>query len=244
MALRNPVRHHGVIANLDEPGARGPLLIIDDHHVLSQGLKAAFEQEGFSVFTTDADPLEEFPALLARVAPRVVLLDLWLGSNVGSGLGLIPMILAAGARVVILTASDDDVLLASCVEAGAFDLASKAEPYASIRDKVEGALGDGPGLGEAARQRYLAELAVARAADSERLAPFARLTPRERHVLLELMEGRSAQEIAAATPVALATVRTQIRGILRKLGVSTQLAAVALARRSGWHPEPGQDHQP
>jgi DNA-binding CsgD family transcriptional regulator len=37
--------------------------------------------------------------------------------------------------------------------------------------------------------------------------------------------------------VSLATVRTQIRGILNKLGVTSQLAAVALARRAGW-PEP------
>ena len=129
-----------------------------------------------------------------------MLLDLWLGANVGSGLGLIPTILAAGARVVVLTASEDQVLLASCVEAGAFDLASKAEDFASILEKVEGALGDGPGLGPAVRQRYLAELAQARAADSERLAPFERLTPREREVLGELMDGRSAQEIALGHP--------------------------------------------
>ena len=82
------------------------------------------------------------------------------------------------------------------MEAGAFDLASKTEHFSSILEKVAGALGDGPGLGVAVRQRYLAELAQARAADSERLAPFERLTPREREVLGELMDGRSAQEIA------------------------------------------------
>ena len=221
------------------------MLIVDDHPVLTQGLVAALEQEGLVVSATNADPPEELPDLLGSFLPGVVLLDLWLGANVGSGLGLIPTILAAGPRVVILSASDDQVLLASCVEAGAFDLASKAEDFSSVLEKVQGALGDGEGISPANRQRYLARLAEARAADSERLAPFARLTPRERQVLGELMDGRSAQEIASATPVALATVRTQIRGILRKLGVSTQLAAVALARRSGWHTGLGeQDHQP
>ena len=212
----------------------GNILIVEDHQVLAQGLSAALVQEGLQVTTTDADPPEQFSTLLSQVRPDVVLLDLWLGTAVGSGLGLIPAILESGAKIVVLTASEDPVLLASCVEAGAFDLASKAEPFASVLAKVRGALDGGPGLGEAARQQYLAELSRARAADSDRLAPFERLTPREAAVLGRLIEGRSAQEIADAIPVSLATVRTQIRAILNKLGVSSQLAAVALARRAGW----------
>ena len=110
---RKPLGHDGVIAKSDEAGGGRPVLIVDDHHVLSEGLAAALEREGLRVATTDADPPEDFPDFLATVAPQVVLLDLWLGANVGSGLGLIPVILAADARVVVLTASDDPVLLAS-----------------------------------------------------------------------------------------------------------------------------------
>lgn len=214
------------------------MLIVEDHAVLAQGLGAALEEVGLTVTTTDADPPERFPEVLGRAGADVVLLDLWLGTAVGSGLGLIPGILATGARIVVLTASEDPVLLATCVEAGAFDLASKSEPFSSVLAKVRGALDGGPGLGEAARQDYLAELARARAADTERLAPFERLTPSEAAVLRALIDGRSAQEIATAAPVSLATVRTQIRAILNKLGVSSQLAAVALARRAGWPEDP------
>ncbi len=60
------------------------------------------------------------------------------------------------------------------------------------------------------------------------------LTERERHVLAELMEGHCADEIASAGSVSISTVRSQIKSILQKLGVSSQLAAVALARRAGW----------
>lgn len=63
---------------------------------------------------------------------------------------------------------------------------------------------------------------------------FDDLTPREREVLLGLVEGRCAQTLANEAVVSLATVRSQIRSVLTKLGVTSQLEAVALARRVGW----------
>ncbi|TDD18294.1 helix-turn-helix transcriptional regulator [Nonomuraea diastatica] len=61
---------------------------------------------------------------------------------------------------------------------------------------------------------------------------FFGLTPREQHVLGALIAGRSAAEIAVANQVSMPTVRSHIRAVLTKLGVSSQLAAVALAHRS------------
>ena len=68
----------------------------------------------------------------------------------------------------------------------------------------------------------------------ERLEPFERLTPREAEVLALLMQGQAAEAIARRFVVSEATVRTQIRGVLGKLGVGSQLAAVAEAHRVGW----------
>ena len=51
-----------------------------------------------------------------------------------------------------------------------------------------------------------------------------------------LIDGMSAEEIAEADFVALTTIRSQIRAILQKLGVRSQLAAVAKANRAGWQP--------
>lgn len=68
----------------------------------------------------------------------------------------------------------------------------------------------------------------------ERSSPFDVLTHREKCVLAELMEGHCAEEIAVRDVVAISTVRSQIKAILQKLGVSSQLAATALARHAGW----------
>nr|WP_227464175.1 helix-turn-helix transcriptional regulator [Nocardioides lijunqiniae] len=57
------------------------------------------------------------------------------------------------------------------------------------------------------------------------------LTPRECEVLFQLRLGRSVREIAQLHGVAHSTVRSQVRSVLQKLGVSRQLAATALLDR-------------
>ena len=82
----------------------------------------------------------------------------------------------------------------------------------------------------------LRETAV-RAAEDERWTARHRLgslSLRERTIIAKLIFGRSPAQIAREDVVAEATVRTQIKSILAKLEVSSQLGAVALARRAGW----------
>jgi DNA-binding CsgD family transcriptional regulator len=72
----------------------------------------------------------------------------------------------------------------------------------------------------------------------ERLAAgFAQLTRREREVLIAVMQGFGATEIAEQEHVSLATVRSHLQSLLGKLNVSSQLAAVALTIRSCADPE-------
>jgi len=74
----------------------------------------------------------------------------------------------------------------------------------------------------------------------DRIIPMRRLdwlSQRERVVLIGMMDGLSAQDIAARDYVALTTVRSQIRNVLMKLGVSSQLAAVAYAYKHCWPTE-------
>ena len=106
-------------------------------------------------------------------------------------------------------------------------------------ESVEDVLAGRPLLGAAAREALLDDLRVRRESLTRALTPFERLTPRERRVLGGLAEGLSADEIATSHYVSLTTVRSQIRGVLCKLGVRSQLAAVAHANRAGWAPNSG-----
>jgi DNA-binding NarL/FixJ family response regulator len=107
-------------------------------------------------------------------------------------------------------------------------------------DDIDAALGlvlDGDCLlGRTEREALLDELRNERLATSRQCSPFERLTQRECLVLTAMIDGLSAEEIASAHYVALATVRSQIRAVLQKLGVRSQLAAVAAGNRAGWTP--------
>jgi len=92
-------------------------------------------------------------------------------------------------------------------------------------------------LEDGARRWLMEALREHRREEVERWAPFASLTRKEGQVLALLMEGHAAEEIAASQSLAITTIRSQIRSILQKLGVSSQLAAAALAHAAGWKPE-------
>jgi len=209
-------------------------LIVEDHALIGQGLRAALLNSGVAAEALCPDDVDEVLRAADRVRPDVVLLDLDLGDGVGSGLPLIEPLRARGAHVVILTGSTDRLELAACLEAGALGLASKAESVDEVLEKFFAAADGQATPTDHERQQLLAELRAHRSAERDRLSAFDRLTPRERAVLSALIDGASASMIADTAYVSLATVRSQIRAILEKLGVGSQLAAVAMARQAGW----------
>jgi DNA-binding NarL/FixJ family response regulator len=209
-------------------------LIVDDHGVLADGLAMALQAEGLPARVHVPTSAGGVMTAVAEQQPQLVLLDLDLGLERGGGVDLVGPLRALGPRVLVLTGSTDRLVHARCLEAGAAGVASKAEPFDRLLDAIRRATrGESP-MGRRRQEELLEELRRARAARSERLAPFERLTPKEASVLLALAEGRSAEAIAKASFVSLPTVRTQIRGVLVKLGVGSQLAAVAMAIERGW----------
>jgi DNA-binding CsgD family transcriptional regulator len=96
-------------------------------------------------------------------------------------------------------------------------------PFPQVVSQVDAVLRAGPPRPDA--RELLRGRLRRRKAESDR---FGRLTDREATVLADLAAGLTAADIARRRPVALATVRTQIAGILHKLEVPSQTAAVAL----------------
>ena len=209
-------------------------LIVDDHGVLADGLAMALGAEGLPARVHVPQSPESILQAVADEHPHLVLLDLDLGLERGSGVDLVEPLRALGPPVLVLTGSTDRLVHARCLEAGAVGVASKGDPFDHLLDAIRRAARGEPAMGRRRREELLEELRRARSAHSERMAPFERLTPKEASVLLALAEGRSAEAIARASYVSLPTVRTQIRGILVKLGVGSQLAAVGMAIERGW----------
>lgn len=225
---------------MTEPEGQSPgvdrLLILEDHELLSGTLALALRQRGLHVEAMNGPSREAVLERVAALAPVLVLLDLDLGPALGNGVELVGPLVEAGARVVIMSGDTSRPRLGACVEAGASGIVPKASRFDELVEAVQRSAEGRDLLPEGERQSLLAELRESRRASHQRLAPFHSLTPREQAVLARLMAGESAEAIAEHSYVSLATVRSQIRAILMKLGVNSQLAAVALARDAGWRP--------
>lgn len=213
------------------------VLIVDDHKVLTEALALALRMEGFENVAVAGDLSSDGVLEAAEKAKaEIVLLDLHLGGS-GSGVALIAPLVAWGARVLILTAEQAPHLLAQCLEAGATGLFDKVQPFDHLAHLIRDAAEGRTVLEPAARDQLVGALRQHRTQETGRLQAFSRLTARENDVLRLLLDGRSADEIAAALSVSMSTVRGHIRLILQKLGVNSQLAAVVLAHRAGWGAE-------
>jgi DNA-binding NarL/FixJ family response regulator len=210
------------------------VLIVEDHEMLAEALASALRVTGADTHVVRAATADDVVDAVTGHRPRLVLLDLDLGLADLTGDLLVPSLVDAGATVILLTGCRDRTTLGRCLEAGAVGVVSKEAGLTVLIDAVDRVLRGEPLPDRDEREAMIAEARERRAADAQRLAPFLQLTRREAHVLRALADGRSVESVAAESFVSVATVRSQVRAILMKLGVGSQLAAVAAARRSGW----------
>ena len=211
------------------------ILLVDDHPLLAAALRADLERAGCEVDLLEPTVGVDGVVSAADTArPDCVVVDLGMPLD-GGGVSLIGPLVANNHRVLVLTGETDRLLLARSSAAGAEAVLSKAEP---LQDIVETILQ--VAAGQTVRAAQKSELADEfRRIVAEREAqqrPFADLTPREEQVLAGLMDGQAPAMLAEQNFVSVATVRTQIKNLLGKLGVSSQLQAVAMANRSRWSP--------
>ncbi|MDQ6527207.1 response regulator transcription factor [Nocardioides sp. LHD-245] len=215
------------------------ITIIDDHALFAESVALTLETEGYLVrridLTDEHTTLATVLATALRSAPRVALLDLDLG-HVGDGMRLITPLTAAGVAVVVVTGSSEDARRGECLRRGAKAVLVKTCPLQEVVTTVRRAR-DGLPLMNAQERGSLIELALQDRDEVRDIrARLDRLTRREMEVLGALMRGAPVREIARSSVVSEATVRTQVKSILAKLEMSSQLAAVGAAYKVGWHP--------
>jgi DNA-binding NarL/FixJ family response regulator len=223
------------------PSSRAQLriLIVEDHMLFAESLELVLSVEGYDVRRILVPDNSGSPGTLlsslVRLRPRIVLLDLDLG-RFGDGVRLIAPLAKAGINVVVVTASSDRGRWGEAIRYGARTVLSKAQPLSGILSTVRRINEGLPVMTHEEREELLRTWHQQRSEIQELLTRLSLLTARESQVLGRLMQGRTVHDIAALSVVSEATVRTQVKSILAKLEVSSQLAAVGLAHQVGWHP--------
>ena len=215
------------------------VVVLDDHALFAESLELALGVEQYTAIRPD--PPKAGTSTRAAVQsvlkhrPDVVLLDLHLG-DFGDSDALIRPLAEAGANVVIVSSTLDAARLGGCIQRGARAIVSKDRRLNEILAVVRRLRTGLPVLTAEDRESLIAAWRRDRQESEVAMTRLDLLSNREREVLAHLMAGRSVREIAERKVVSEGTVRTQVKAVLAKLEVGSQLAAVGLAHRVGWRP--------
>ena len=206
------------------------LVLVDDHAVVRQGLRAVLEREDDLRVVAEASSPAEVLAVLQRSEPHVVLLDLKLSPNQDAeGLALCARLTAEhpSVAVLVLTTLLDDRLVLDAITSGAKGYVVKdvdtSELVRAIRAVRQG--------GSAFDARSAA--AMVRSLNAAGEAEARKLTDRELEVLRMLAQGMSNRAIGARLYISETTVKFHVGNIMRKLEVSRRAEAVYAASKIG-----------
>lgn len=210
------------------------MLVVDDHVLVRAALVAALRAEGIGAVACTETTVPGITRFAAGLPPGLVLLDLDLGPDADGapidGTDAVAVLRQAGWAVLTCAGSAGHRLtrVAAAVAAGAIGHVAKTDSLDSLVATVVRAASGAAVMTERERRSWLELDRTERTAAKRRAALLARLTPRERRVLERLADGHRATDIAAESVVSVTTVRSQIRAILAKLEVNSQLEAAAL----------------
>lgn len=128
---------------------------------------------------------------------------------------------------VVLTGATRSPIWGALLENGAYVVAPASTTLTGVIDLLEAVAHGEPAMRETERHELTAEWHSLRARQEDLAARVASMSPREAQVLEFLHAGTPVREIAEELDVSEATVRSQVKQVLRKLDVRSQLAAVA-----------------
>ncbi len=210
------------------------ILVVDDHPLTRDALTSLLAQGGFDVVGEAGDGAEALE-LAHTLQPDLVLLDLTMPGM--DGLTVLPRLRSAAPRceVVVLTASGTEENLLAAIRGGAAGYLLKSEPPERIIEFLRGVARGEAALSGAVARRLLDQVRVGGRNGSGVPDSIAQaLSAREVEVLLLLDDHLSTEEIARRLYISEHTVRSHVKSLLRKLGVSSRreaLEALASARR-------------
>jgi two-component system NarL family response regulator len=196
------------------------LLLVDDHPLMRDGLRALLQGHGMEV-VAEAGGVSEAIATYVATRPDAVVMDLQLGD--ASGLDAIAGIREhdSAACIIVLTSFSGDARARKALLAGARAYLLKDSVRTELVNAIQNALAG----------RRVVDTDVAR--DMASYTGAEQLSPRELEVLEQLAQGRANKEIGRLLDITEGTVKNHLKSILSKLGAEDRTHAVIIAFARG-----------
>ena len=212
---------------------KAKILLVEDHAVLRQGLKALFAEEPDIEIVGEANDGREALRRVSELRPDVVLMDISMPDL--NGIEATRQIRRSypEVKVVVLSMHVNEEYVFQMLQIGAVGYVLKQSDSAELLIAIRAALSGGsflsPPISRVIIDDYVRR-AKARGQDSD----LDLLTPREREVLQLLAEGRSNQKIAQQLGISVKTVERHRSNMMNKLSISNKTELIKYALRKGW----------
>ena len=208
------------------------VILADDHSVVRAGLRAVLGTAKDIEVVGEASGGREAVALVARLKPDVVVMDLSMDDMDGTAATREITELGTSTRVLVLTMHDEEDYLVPVIEAGAAGFLVKSVADRELVDAVR-MIARGDMYMRPSAARVLAKRITRKDPVQAERERFARLTERERDVLRLVAQGYSAPEIGARLFISPKTVDTYKQRIHEKMGLSHRAEYVQIALKLG-----------
>jgi two-component system nitrate/nitrite response regulator NarL len=205
----------------DVPSPVARLILVDDHPLVRDGLRARLEAVPNLEVVGEAGDADEALALAAELSPDLALMDIGMSGMNGIALAGVFHEHFPAIRVLMLSMHDNIEYLTQAVRAGASGYVLKDSPATEIVQAI-GAVLDG-------RTFFSAGLGARMIQASAMRTPVEQLTPRERDILDALAEGLSSKQIAQRNGLSVRTVETHRLNMKRKLDIEGQAELIKFA---------------
>ena len=212
------------------------VVLVDDHEIVRQGIKALLEAEEDIEVIGEASGGKQAVEIVRSYKPDVVVMDVRMPE--GGGVEACREIRdqVPEAQVIMLTSFSDDEALFNSIMAGAAGFVLKQIRGSDLVDAIRTVGGGESLLDPGVTQRVLERLRKAKFDDQD--PKLARLSPQEERILDMIGEGLTNRQIAERIHLSDKTVKNYVSTILQKLEVARRAEAASyVARVKAEHPE-------
>ncbi|WP_420643443.1 response regulator [Candidatus Leptofilum sp.] len=206
------------------------VLLVDDHKMVRQGVRAFLQAQADIEVVAEADSGETAVTLAAEHAPDVVLMDLVMPGMDGVAATRAVKAQSPRTQIIMLTSYHQDEHIFPAIRAGALSyLLKDIEPVALANAVRQAAQGEAV-LHPRVAARVVQELHGTR---QEAVNVFTELSDREMEVLRLIAAGANNSSIAEQLVISEKTVKSHVSNILSKLHLADRTQAAVLAWREG-----------